>query len=83
MESSELAFPVGSCKQYSAHVIQGVLYSLKSTKRKGKHLQKNLDTIMEIEVSHLHATPIGNGAKRWIEKYEEGLTDDETSFSSG
>ncbi len=59
------------------------LYSLKSNNDKGKHLQKDLETILDIEASHSHATSMGNGAKQWTQQCAEGtLTDVESSIST-
>lgn len=61
------------------------VYSLKSNNGNGKHLQNDLETILDVEASHVHATTmLGSGAKQWIERCEgESLTDDEWSISSG
>ncbi len=64
-----------------AQPISVKLYSLKSNNDKGKHLQKDLETILDVEVSHHDATIMGEGAKRWMNKSINFNEDDSCSMS--
>ena len=44
------------------------VYSLTSENDKSKHFQSDMETLVDVEVSHIDVTSIGSGASKWLEK---------------
>lgn len=44
------------------------VYALNSSSNDGRHLLKDQQLMLDVEVSHRDATSIGNGAKKWMSK---------------
>jgi hypothetical protein len=57
------------------------VYSLTSENNEGKHFQSDMETLLDVEVSHIDVTSIGTGAKKWLEKNSK-ISDDETEHST-
>ena len=47
------------------------VYSLST--ENGKHFQSDMETLLDVEVSHTDVTSIGNGAKKWLKRCAYGI----------
>ena len=59
----------------SAQPMKVQVYSLNTND--GKHLESDMETLLDVEVSRIGVTLIGNGAKKWLEQNVEVVDDSE------